>query len=184
MATSTPRAYADDLALVSQQILQDIPTLAGLFHEYALISRMELNMGKTVVVPLWQIDVAELRSQISALAPRWADMKMDSAAEYLGFPLGPSSGSRSWHQPLEKFDERAGVWGKVGCGFQLTLVAARVYLFSVLGFVAQLLPAPEMWTVHERAAIAKLFPGPRGWLSASVLRDPRSPATWFRRKLP
>ena len=170
---ATPRAFADDLALVSQELMRDIPTLADLFHEYALISRMELNMGKTVVVPLWQTDPAVLRDQITALAPRWGAMKIDNAAEYLGFTLGPGSGGRSWHKPLAKFDERAELWGKVGCGFQLTLLAARVYLFSVLGFVAQLLPAPEFWPVHERAAIAMLFPGPRGWLSASVLRDPR-----------
>ena len=39
--------------------------------------------------------------------------------------------------------------------------------------MAQLIPAPEFWPSHKHAAIAKLFPGPRGWLSASVIRDPR-----------
>ena len=75
---------------------------------------------------------------------------------------------------LAKFLERAMSWGRVGCGLQLTLLAARGYLTSVMGFVAQLFPPPESWKQTERQALATLLPGPRSWISAAVLRDPSS----------
>ena len=55
---------------------------------------------------------------------------------------------------------------------QIALLAARVYIYSVAGFVAQLLPPPSDWRKYELKAVALLFPGPRAWIAPGALYDP------------
>ena len=46
------RAFADDTAVVVQDYTKTIGTLANLFQDYASISCLELNIDKTVFIPL------------------------------------------------------------------------------------------------------------------------------------
>ena len=57
----------------------------------------------------------------------------------------------------------------MGAGLQTTLTALNIYAYSVLQFVAQLLPPPDSWKEDEREALRYLCPGPRGWIVPAVL---------------
>eukprot|EP00959_Pyramimonas_sp_CCMP1952_P125818 2631124-Pyramimonas_sp.AAC.1 len=81
-------------------------------------------------------------------------MRLAHSAEYLGFFLRPESEGATRRKAFAEYLLRAPLWGKVGCGFQLTLIAARAHMAPVLGFVAQLLPPPETRRATERQAVA------------------------------
>eukprot|EP00974_Lingulodinium_polyedra_P099926 9680308-Lingulodinium_polyedra.AAC.1 len=49
--------------------------------------------------------------------------------------------------------------------------AYRTYIASVLMFVAQLTVPPEDFIGAERKAVARLFPGPTGWISPAVVKE-------------
>ena len=67
--------------------------------------------------------------------------------------------------------ERARQWGKMGLGMLLSLQACRVYISSVLQFVAQLEPLPAHFADVERAAVQALLPGPTAWVLPVCLKD-------------
>ena len=171
LPSALPRAYADDLALISANVFQDLPLLRRVFADYARISNLHLNLGKTVLTPLWPASPQEVRTTVYDAVPEWASVKIQGHGEYLGFQLGPSASDSSWDKPLKKFIDRAAAWGRTGCGFQLSALALQVYITPVLGFVSQLLPARGDWEVWLRKACSKLFPGPFRWLSTSILLD-------------
>ena len=51
-ATVTTRAFADDTALVLRDTLQ-LGSVLEIFDQYAEFSNLKLNLGKTVVIPLY-----------------------------------------------------------------------------------------------------------------------------------
>ena len=59
-------------------------------------------------------------------------------------------------------------------GLLMTLKAHKVYIASVLLFVGQLEELPPDFNHTEAAAIRRLVPGPRGWITAGVLKQLRS----------
>ena len=163
------KAYADDLAHITKDLVADVPILEQLFMDYARISGLELNLRKSVIVPLWPTQKMQVTELLGGLGFSWSAMRIAFASEYLGFILGPEAGTASWTKPLQKFVDRAREWGKTGAGLQVSLTAMNVYAYSVLQFVAQLMPPPSTWKNAERDALRSICPGPRGWISASVL---------------
>jgi hypothetical protein len=165
------RAYADDLAVINRKIVETLAKLAPIFEEYGRISGLCLSIPKTILVPLFQHLVDELRARISAVAPDLGGIGIKNAAKYLGVFVGPGKGTSSWDAPLLKYDERAQSWGTKGAGLFITLQAYQVYIASVLSFVGQLEPLPASFNDHENSAVKVLFPGPTGWMTAAAMKS-------------
>ena len=52
-ARAVIRAYADDTAVLVQNLWEDTPTLARIFSDFGNMSNLQLNLNKTVVIPLF-----------------------------------------------------------------------------------------------------------------------------------
>ena len=63
------RAYADDLAAATRGGTADAGTLEPIFGDYAALSGLRLNVGKTVWVPLRLGDPEGSRQEVAARAP-------------------------------------------------------------------------------------------------------------------
>ena len=137
------RAYADDLAMVLPSFALHVRTLQELFSEYGRLSGLRLSIQKTVMVPPFTAQAAELRARLVAEAPAWGCLAIDSKAKYLGMVIGPGCGTSSWEGPLRKYLERAQMWGRLGIGLLLTLQAYGIFVASVLSFVGQLAALPD-----------------------------------------
>ena len=85
--------------------------------------------------------------------------------------IGPSAGSSSWNDVLAKFDKRVAQWSEKGLGLQLSTWAYRIYIHSLLGFVAQLCEPPPDLMDHFRAALRRMIPGPGNWISDKDLTN-------------
>ena len=156
------------------RVLLKLPDLQNFFQDFARVSGLHLNIGKTVMVPLATSNTEDLRRLVQSRAHAWRDMVIADAAKYLGFFIGPGRADSSWKAPLEKYLSRAQIWGKIGAGAQLTTEAYRIYIVSVLSFVGQLEEAPSYLREFEAKACRALYPGPMGWISPGCLKELRA----------
>ena len=148
-----------------------LSSLQDLFDEFARISGLVLNVHKTVLIPLDPVNLEAVRADINVAAPGWASAEVATTAKYLGVYVGPGRQEASWRAPLAKYLARAQLWGRLGVGLQLTLLAYRVYIASVLIFVGQFEELPTNWLEHERRACAALLPGPGRWITPGCLKE-------------
>jgi hypothetical protein len=79
------RAYADDLCVAADDFWQQLPVLQRLMQEFANCSGLELNVRKTVVVPLAPGDPDAWRDRLLQGAPAWSPLKLAHSAKYLGY---------------------------------------------------------------------------------------------------
>ena len=88
IASSSTRAFADDIAGLLVNWNRDGPILAQIFDEFSKISNLYLNIEKTVCIPLWPQGVEEVSKGIDRVTPKWADTQVCDKGVYLGFMVG------------------------------------------------------------------------------------------------
>ena len=95
------RAFADDHALLTDDFFRDAQAIIDTFKDFGEISGLDLNMKKTVLIPLW------IQSPIDTLADLhrhhlidWIGSIIDSPGKYLGIEVGPGRGLLTWDKPL------------------------------------------------------------------------------------
>ena len=165
------RGYADDTALVADDVLRSAMAFVPLFAEFASLSGLALNLSKTVFVPLGDTAAATFRGQLAMLYPGWGSASVRHWAEYLGFILGPEGRAKTWCKALAKVEVRADLWAALGLGLHFTCVAYNVYIASLMGFLLQLELLPETWPAAEAAALRRLVPGPSSWIRPGDLHS-------------
>ena len=119
------RAYADDTAAVVCSFAVAAPLVERLLRRFAAMSGLELNLPKTVVLPLWEAPLKEARADIAAISRFWGSVVVAGSSAYLGFQVGPAQADSSWTKPLRKFEDRARHWGGLGLGLHLTAHISR-----------------------------------------------------------
>ena len=164
------RAFADDTAAVVHDYVTTLPVLSILFDEYEQISRLMLNISKTVFIPLWPLSSSRgLRSLIQELCPLWKDIRICSKAKYLGFMIGPDAKNDSWSKPLDKYNQRVAEWENAQCGIFWNSVYYNIFVVTTLEFVAQLADIPDTVMEAERQAMRRMARGPGNWISLEDL---------------
>ncbi|CAK0898228.1 unnamed protein product [Prorocentrum cordatum] len=161
----TPRcfAYADDAALVIDNITEQGPRLARLFDEFSRISGLDLNLGKCIVIPLDGGNTTEFQQQLAQNVPAWGQMQVRLKGKYLGFIIGPAKEEESWREPLEKYVSRCRVWYNIGEGLQYSALVYNTFVASVLTFVMQLERLPDESLTRESQVLQQMAKGPGGW---------------------
>ena len=66
------RGYADDTAVVVSQLGEAAVPLQELFQEFARVSGLQLNLAKTIVIPLGCETPGARRERQAALGDSWA----------------------------------------------------------------------------------------------------------------
>ena len=158
------RGYADDTALVADDVLKSTAAFVPLFTEFADLSGLALNLAKTVFIPLNDVSLENFRGQLARLHPGWGAAGVRHWAEYLGFVLGPEGGAKTWSKAIAKVELRSQLWAALGLGLHLTCVAYNVYVASVMGFLLQLELLPPQWAATEARVLRRLVPGPMSWI--------------------
>jgi len=170
----THKAFADDIAAVIEDLGRDGPLLATLFQQFAGISNLHLNIGKTICIPLWVGGLTEAKEVIQSKIRLWSQVGVADRGVYLGFVIGPGKGDHSWSKPLEKFKSRVARWSKVGGGKQFATISYNMFAVSTLLYVAQLEDIPVDVLREERVQITKMYKGPGKWIQVEDL--------WFLRE--
>ena len=77
-------------------VKEQLPPLQSLLTRFGKISGMEVNITKTVVIPLWPDTVERYKEQVTGAVPPWAQIQIDTSAIYLGVRIGPGKEEREW----------------------------------------------------------------------------------------
>ena len=122
-------AFADDLAMVIEDITKVLAPIAHLFEEFEGISGLALNHPKCAIIPLCPPHkVPQFTDAFIAYVNRWKDFPIKLHTEYLGFELGPEAHEHQWSSPLRKALDSAAIWSKLHAGFLLNLLAMNTYI--------------------------------------------------------
>ncbi len=160
----TIRAFADDIAIVMNDVVQDMPIIRKIFHEFSQISNLDLNLPKCVMIPLWEGDVEKKKEFIHGNVTDCGNMEVANKGTYLGFSIGPDGHEDNWNKAIRKYLDRARDWARVGLGLTHTAAAYSIYILPTLTFLAQLCDPTEEVYEAERKAITILLPGPNLWI--------------------
>ena len=140
ISAGTVRAFADDTAAVSDDIIRDLGNIGTVFDEFSKISGLKLNMPKTKIIHLGNKSYSE--KEIQHRFPEWIGAQIVGCAKYLGVEIGPERGDSVWEDAEEKWSKRAAKWGQEPIGLYFHSLCYTVFCCSVLGFLAQLQELP------------------------------------------
>ena len=160
----TIRAFADDIGAVIEDWDRDGPQLEAIFREFATMSGLELNIPKTIAIPLWEQPLPDIKQALGIAIPAWRDIAVQGKGTYLGFAVGPSSPGNSWDKALTKYASRCRVWGSMGTGLQFSTTAYNTFCASTLSFIGQLVPVTDEIRANEQIGIRHLLSGPGNWI--------------------
>ena len=163
MPSSTIRAFADDIGLVVENWSRDHSIAQGVFQEFAVMSGLELNIPKTVCIPLWPGGKEEVKNNTTHIQSAWGGVKISGCGTYLGFSSGPEKGDSSWDKPLAKYVKRAAKWKLIGAGAQFATAAYNALALSTLLYIAQLETPPPKVLEAETRCIRGMLGGPGNW---------------------
>ena len=90
------RAFADDIGAVFRDLPKDAARIIETFKLFGEISGLELNLPKTIAIPLWGQAVIEAKGRVTQNSPDWEEIQFAGFGIYLGFATGPEKGEASW----------------------------------------------------------------------------------------
>jgi len=157
------RAFADDIGMVMEEWERDSRIAQSIFKEFAKMSGLELNLPKTVVVPLWPKGVNDMQQQKTEGNFSWDPIQVAKSGKYLGFSSGPGRGNSSWDAAAQKYLKRTRKWQESGSGTQFATLAYNTFAFTTLCFIAQLEHPPPHVTALEQQGLRNMLPGPGNW---------------------
>ena len=130
---------------------------------------MQVNVAKTIGIPLWPAAVADVRKVICDAAPAWKDLPLKAAGVYLGCVIGPGKHGDEWRRAAARFADRIRLWQWSSLGLYFATVIYNVFAFSVLTFTAQVARVPDEMIKLEAWALRRAAPGPGGWCTPQDL---------------
>jgi len=158
--TGSIRAFADDIGLVAEEWARDCSIAHQVFKQFAGMSGLELNVPKTVLIPLWPGGTAEVTERLQRGSSEWKHLHVAEQGTYLGFKSGPGKASSTWNAPTAKYKSRVLKWRGIGAGAQFATLAYNTFALSTLAFVAQLEDPPDFAFAAEEAGLRKAMSGP------------------------
>ena len=126
------------MAEVVENFWQSSPELQALFEDFRAISGLELNVKKTIMIPLWRFsNIHHVKTLIKETCAKWANIHVNDKGKYLGFWIGPGAVQDCWSKALEKFERQVTLRAGMKMGMAMNSVAFNVYIVTLLEFVAQ-----------------------------------------------
>jgi hypothetical protein len=152
--------FADDIAIATRRLPELLKVLLSLMDLLEAAACLNLNLDKTIAVPLWAQGIFHTRRQIVEGIPRLTKILVQSSGKYLGIHLGPGAAEVRWDSALTKFWTRCLNAKATNGGFFEALRHYHVYGVSVLTYLLQLTPATADLLNIERRAAQNLTRGP------------------------
>jgi len=161
---SMVRAYADDMAVILPN-LKELPILAKSFDLLGKAAGLQVNIDKTICIPLYPSTVMACKKDISHTS--WAGMGVQIGyGKYLGFLVGPkATAENNFEGAMAKFRIRAQHWlslKHLGAFFQV--LGYNMFAVSVFSFIGQLYVLPPDFIKECRIISLKFMHGPRFWI--------------------
>ncbi|CAK0890248.1 unnamed protein product, partial [Prorocentrum cordatum] len=157
------RAFADDVGIILDDVPKQLPILAAALEEFGRLSGMQVNLEKTIGIPLWGDSLEEARAVVSEAAPSWSQLPLSREATYLGCAIGPGKVGKEWDRAAARFQDRVSGWPWPELGLHFATFVYNVYALPVLSFTAQIADVDVAVGELEKWALRRAAPGPGNW---------------------
>jgi hypothetical protein len=152
----TSRACADDVG-ASLNSLSSLLEIKPCFDAAERLGGLGLKPAKCVIIPTVAILTDELAAKVkewlNRFLPGWADFRIKATSKYLGFQVGPASGSSQWNAAIQKYKDRAVAIAHSHAPAGITVGMYNSRAVTVLGYLPQIsLPPFELGLVERAAA--------------------------------
>ncbi len=152
------RACADDLG-ASLRSLKQLMLLFPIFKDAQTLAGLLLKPPKCVLVPLvpWSSEVVnQIKKWLEKHIPLWANFNIKPTSKYLGFFMGPQSGSQQWLAPFAKYHDRVNSIYGSGAAISMGAYNYNVRTLPVLSYISQLICLPDQASEWERRALYRV----------------------------
>ena len=129
--TATFRAFADDIGGVFNDIEAVWPTLVDVFLQFGRISNLVVHPTKTIILPLWKVNIDFLKKSPWISQSPWAEVSIGWHAKYLGVLLGLGATAGMNFQPcLDKLKKAVSFWQQIPASFFVKVRIWNVFLVA------------------------------------------------------
>lgn len=170
--------FADDVAILVRG-MEELRAVAATFAAFSAATSLQLNIKKTVLVPLrgaedWDATAAWYRRALAMVATQWSEMAIVASTAYLGQVVGPGATvAAQWAAAWSKHDSRV---AELAAG-RGAPSAARAHYVShirpVLGYAAQTLPPPPDLRHREAVTLQRLWRFPHRAIPPDAIQPMR-----------
>jgi hypothetical protein len=158
--TGVIRACADDVGGAFANLTAFSRTVPA-FNCAANFANLHLKGSKCVVVPTSHKcdDTCQLftTNWLHYWIPHWRNFLIQSTSKYLGFQLGPTSGSLQWSNAVAKYKARVRSIASSGAPPSVATLLYNSQAISVLGYIAQMCHLPSGFAAIERGQLHALL---------------------------
>ncbi len=152
------RACADDLGAALQS-LKRLMLVFPIFKNAQTLAGLLLKPPKCILIPLvpWSQEVVDkIKNWLGRHIPSWANFNIKPTSKYLGFYMGPQSGTLQWLAPFAKYQDRVNIIYGSGASISLGAYSYNVRTLPVLSYVSQLICLPDLASEWERKALYRV----------------------------
>ena len=160
------KAFADDTAVILNRV-ETLDAPAREFQVRAGFSNLHLNLGKTVLVPLFLPGkLEEAKAWLRERVTSSLGMRIEDKSTYLGIEFGTWGGKRRAGTPphTRNCRGRDHLWTDKGLGILYALRAYRTVCVSILQFDLQLDGCNDDQREVECSALLGICKGPGNWI--------------------
>ena len=157
------RAYADDIAIVLENLWRSGAGLGDIFQTIGKISSLWLNKRKCICIPLFSFEREAFKTKIADQLSWCQEFALAEYGKYLGFFVGPKADEQQWLKVEKDILEVARVIKKLGLPKFHSIMMFNMFGISKVGFLAQL-KTPSMKVIKNcKKAEKMILGGPGNW---------------------
>ena len=134
--------------MVLHNLWLGLPRFVEAFVVVTAIATLELNVAKTIIVPLFPKSLMQLRDKLLEVCPTFASSKIQYAARYLGVMLGPQGQEAASGSCCSKLKQRVLRIKKLQMPMTSAITYYNVYASSVYAHTCQYRAISKQLLVH------------------------------------
>jgi len=124
------QAFADDMAFTVESF-RKMERVMGIIRKFSLISGLEINMEKSVIIPVGKLTESERNFK---KLTHWKDMKVERKARYLGVIVGRATKRERMGKAITKLEREIKRWTSRKMNVSNRARIANIYLIPTLQF--------------------------------------------------
>ena len=118
---------------------------------------------------MWDLNKSPCLAILKDVCPQWADVKISTNEEYLGFIVGIDAPVHCWDKPLRNFELRIDLIRKVKVGLAAVIFLYNVVALPTLSHVAQPFDLNSQVVSQVRRLLLRIIPAPGNWCPPRLL---------------
>ena len=164
--------FADDVALTCHNVAR-LVALEPIFARFSQCATLVIGTPKCVIIPLASgcFAAAAARVRIGLDGTPWHQFSVASHAALIGIQIGPTAYEHAWSKPLCKLGLRVSQIAGAGRSVADGLWLARRLAWPVLGYTAQVYPAPPNAAFASQLAVQRVAHLPHHGVPPALLRS-------------